>query len=678
MKKWTTAELDKQKVKVLSAQYGLPTFTAMLLVIRGITERETIETFFAAQNELSDPFLIKDMDKAVQRIRKAVLGFEKICVYGDYDCDGVTATAILYSYLESSGANVMYYIPDRNAEGYGMNCQAVDKLNSEGVKLIVTVDNGISAIDEIQYASTLGIDVVVTDHHKPQNILPSAVAVVNPHREDDTSPFKEFAGAGVALKLAAAIEGDSFAIMENYADLAAIGTVADLVPINGENRNIIKQGIFNINNTERVGIASLIESAGISKISTGTIGFQLAPRINAAGRLGTPYDALELFLTEDGEVGETKAEELTKLNNERRSIEDEIAKKIAAVMEQDETLKYDRVLVLSSEGWNAGVIGIVASRVTERFGKPSVLISEDGEVCRASCRSVSGFSIVDAIFECEDLLEKYGGHPMAAGFSIKKENIPAFRKRINDYANALEKMAIPTVKLDCNLNPSTLSVQMVHELAEFEPFGYGNPRPIFGLNKMRLDKITPLGGGKHLKLSMSRDKARISVLKFSMTPDEFPYSEGDILDLAVNLDLNQYRGQEELSIQAKDFRIAEFDTENAMYDIQKYELYKSGIIPKTLNESDYPSRDEFAAVYVYIRKNPKAMYAIDALLSLFKEKNISSFKLLMIFDIMKELYLIEYRREGDCIQSRLLEVGGKVDLNASKIYRKLKEDTHHA
>ncbi len=678
MKKWTVSELDKNKVRELTKNYGLPVFTSMLLAIRNITKREEIEKFFSAQNELSDPFLIKDMDKAVKRIKKAVVSYEKICVYGDYDCDGVTSTAILYSYLESVFANVMYYIPDRNAEGYGMNKGAVDKLHSEGVGLIITVDNGISAIDEINYASTLGIDVVVTDHHKPQDILPKAVAVVNPHRTDDDSPFEDFSGAGIALKLAIALEGDSFSIMENYADLAAIGTVADLVPINGENRDIVKAGIFHIENTERPGITGLIEEAGISKVNAGTIGFRLAPRINASGRLGTPYDALTMFLTEDDETAEQKAALLGKLNAERQSIEANIYQQIITQLEENPRLTYDRVLVVSSKGWNAGVIGIVSSKVTEKYGKPSIIISEDGEVCKASGRSVSGFSLVDAVFACSEYLEKFGGHPMAVGFSIKQENIDTFRKAINDYANALDKMPLAAVKLDCNLNPDTIVTDMVHQLQNFEPFGYGNPKPVFGLNGMKLDKIVPLSGGKHLKLAVSRGNARLNLLKFSTAPDEFPYLEGDTLDFAVNIDINVYQGRESLSFTVKDIKLSGFDTEGTMYKIQDYEKYKSGVTPSGFNDDFYPSRNEFAAVYLYLKKNPRPMYSPDSLLTRTGCPSIDAFKLLMILDIMKELYLIDYGRDADCLTINIRDVNGKVDLNASQIYRKLKEDIKNA
>lgn len=677
MKKWTVSELDKNKVRELSKKYDLPVFTSMLLTIRGITEPDEIQKFFAADNELCDPFEIKDMDKAVERIKKAVTEYQKICVYGDYDCDGVTSTAILYSYLESVCANVMFYIPDRNSEGYGMNKPAVEKLHKQGVNLIITVDNGISAIDEINYADSLGIDVVVTDHHKPQDVLPKAVAVVNPHRNDETAQFRDYSGAGLALKLVTALEGDSFSVIENYSDLAAFGTVADLVPLKSENRDIVKNGIVNIENTERIGISSLIEKSQSAKVNAGTIGFRLAPRINAAGRLGSPYDALELFLTENDETADEKAGLLSNLNTQRQTIETEIYKQIENQLVSNPQLAYDRVIVVSSEGWNAGVIGIVSSKITEKYGKPSIIISEDGEICKASGRSISGFSLVDAVFACSEYLEKFGGHPMAVGFSIKRENIDNFRKAINDYANKLERMPLATLKLDCNLNPGTITTDMVKQLQMFEPFGYGNPKPIFALNNMLLEKITPVGNGNHLKLSISREKARLNIMKFSTTREQFPYSEGDMLDFAVNLDINTYQGQSNVSFSVKDIKPSNFDTEKAMYEIQDYELYKSGIIPQNFADK-IPTRDEFAIVYRYIRKNPRQNYSIDALCLNLSCSTIGAFKLLNILDIMNELYLITYSRDVDNLNISLREVNGKVDLNASKILRKLKEDMKNA
>lgn len=676
MKKWAVSDLDKDMVRKLNTLYGLPVFTCMLLTIRGITEPEDIEQFFSQTNELDDPMLIKDMDIAVDRIRDAIDNEEKICVYGDYDCDGVTSTAILYSYLESVFADVIFYIPDRNSEGYGMNRSAVKKLKEAGVNLIVTVDNGISAIDEINYANTLGIDVIVTDHHKPLDILPEAIAVVNPHRNDETYKYVDYSGAGLALKLIYALDDNNYTIIENYSDLAAMGTVADIVPLTGENRKIVKSGIFALQNTERPGLSELIERAGVSEISSGAIGFKLGPRINAAGRLGSPYDALELFLTEDEDVASRKAEELCSLNSERQSIEGSIVKDIEDLIKKDPAITHNRVIVLHSDNWNAGVIGIVSSRITEKYGKPSVIISEDGEVCKGSGRSVAGFSLVDAVFACSDLLEKYGGHPMAVGFSIKKENIESFIYAVNQYANKLPYMPLYKLNLDCKLNPDSIVLDMVSQLKRFEPFGCQNPKPVFGLINMKLERIMPVGGGKHLKLAVSRGNSRLNLMCFSTTPEDFPYDEGDLLDFAVNIEKNFYLGKESLSFTVKDIRISGYDTESAMYGLQDYELYKKGIFKKEKHDH-FPDRNEFAAVYLYLKNNGKTRYTVDSLCFRMENK-ISVFKLMMILDIMNELHFIEYTRDADVLFINMCEVEGKTDLRKSEIYRKLEEEIGNA
>lgn len=676
MKKWAFSEFDKSKIKEFSAKYQLPVFTAILLYIRGFTEQDKIDAFFDMECSLPDPYSIKDMDKAVTRITKAVNTYEKICVYGDYDCDGVTATALLYSYFESIGANVIYYIPDRNSEGYGINKKAIDFLKNSEVSLIVTVDNGISAIDEVFYAQSLGIDVVVTDHHKPQDILPAAVAVVDPHRLDDTSAFRDYCGAGIALLLATALEGDSFSVLENYSDLAALGTVADLVPLSGYNRSIVKAGIIHLNNTERPGITELNEIAQIDKVNAGNIGFKLGPRINAAGRLDSPYDALSLLLSESPEESRGLAEHLNELNSKRQSIENRIYEDIMEMLKNEPSLTYDRVLVVSSDQWNAGVVGIVASKVTEKLGKPCIIICEDDEICKASGRSVSGFSIVDAIFACSDLLVKFGGHPMAAGLSLKREKIRDFRKAINAYADKLEYMPLPLLKIDCSLRPGAITVDMVKQLQPFEPFGYGNPRPTFALKGMKLEQIVPLSGGKHIKLLVTRDNARLGLVMFSVKPDEFPYPVGSLLDFALSLDLNVYRQIESVSFNVKDIRPADFDTEKVMLEMQLYEQYQKGIIRKDIKDK-YPTRDDFAAVYRYFKGTQRSNYTIVSVLSSMGNTNVGAFRLLMILDIMNELKLINYSRDNEELSVGLANNSVKVDLNNSAIYGKLKEDVQY-
>lgn len=679
MKQWKFEELDKIKVQQLAKTYELPIFSAMLLTLRGITEPSEIEAFFSADTELKDPCEIKDMDKAAARVHDAVMSFQKICIYGDYDCDGVTSTAIMYSYLESVGANVMYYIPDREAEGYGMNKAAIDKLHNQGVNLILTVDNGISAIEEVDYAAQLGIDVVITDHHKPQSILPKACAVVDPHRLDCPSDFKEYSGAGLALKLVTALEGNALSPVENYADLAALGTIADLVAVSGENRTIIKAGLQALKNTERIGLRMLCEKAAVESITSGAVAFRLAPRINAAGRLSSPYEALELFITEDEEFAESRANRLNSLNAERQSIETEIYKEAEALLLSHTEYAYDRIIVLDGTGWHPGVIGIVSSKITEKYGKPSLIISYDGTFAKGSGRSVKGFSLVDAIFACSEYLTRFGGHPMAVGFSLNTDKISDFRRAVNAYAAAHHPtMPFAELKVDCKLNPGSINLDMAKQLQYFEPFGYGNATPTFALMNMTLDKIIPIGGGKHLRLAFSRDSTHISALKFGETVEHFPYKEGDILDIAINLDAKIYQGVESVSMMIKELRPSGIDSTQIMLDIQQYEYYMLGeIIDKAYLTAHIPDRAAFAAVYRYLRGRGECTVPIEALCLRFKEQGINAFVLLMSLEIMQDLYLISFQKQNDEVYAKVHAVEGKVDLNASNILKKLREDSSH-
>ena len=467
IKKWEVAPLDKERAAQLAERYSLPFFLAMLLEIRGVNKEEEIRDLLSG-GQLSDPFLMKDMDKAVERIRRAIDNFEKIAVYGDYDADGVTATSILFTYLEAVGADVMYYIPQREGEGYGMNLHAVETLHQEGVTLIVTVDNGIASVNEVERAAQLGIDVVVTDHHRPQERVPSAYAVVDAYQPDDHGPYKDLSGAGVALKLVMALEdGDAGAVMEEYADLAALGTVADVVPVLGENRAIVKAGLAILTRGGRAGVDALMEQSGVGgKAATATsLAFTVIPRINATGRMGAPERAVRLLTCETQEEAEPLSAEICEDNDHRREVEAQIAKEAMEKIEQDPALLYSRVIVVDGEGWHHGVIGIVASRITERFGKPSMVISTDGQMAKGSGRSVEGFSLFEAICACGDLMERYGGHPMAAGITLPAENVPLFRERINQYAaQVCREMPAPVLRVDCKLNPSALTPDMPQSL----------------------------------------------------------------------------------------------------------------------------------------------------------------------------------------------------------------------
>lgn len=607
LRKWEVRPLDKERAAAFAQTYGVPFFLAMLMNIRGLDDAAHLREFLGEGEPLSDPFLLKDMDKAAARITRAVDNMEKIAVYGDYDADGVTSTAMLYSYLETRGADVIFYIPQREGEGYGMNMGAVEYLKEQGVSLIVTVDNGISSVQEVARANELGIDVVVTDHHRPQEILPDAVAVVDAYRPDDTSPYKHFSGVGIAFKLLMALEdgaGDVEDLLEAYSDLAAIGTIGDIVPLTGENRTLIRAGLERLSQSDRPGVQALLENAGIAgKVLTSTnVAFTLVPRINATGRMGAPERAVRLLISGYEEEAEVLSEEICADNEERRRVEAEIAEAAFADIEAKGYMK-DRVVVVDGENWHHGVIGIVASRVTERCGKPCMIISRGETEAKGSGRSIEGFSLFEAICACGDLLIKFGGHPMAAGITLKPENIEAFRKRINQYAaEHFPQMPTQTVTLDCKLNPAALSVSMAQSLTQLEPFGNGNPQPVFGLFNMELSNVTPVGGGGHLRLTLEKNGAVITSMRFNTKPEELPYHIGDKIDLAVQLEAREFRGQPSLTVIVRDMKFAAFNTEKNIASLASFEKWQRGEVLSAEDKNRlYPDRACLAAIYRALR-----------------------------------------------------------------------------
>ncbi len=677
MKKWVTRKLNKENAVAISQRYDLPMLIAMLLDIRGITDEDSIIDFLSNETLTASPFEIKDMDKAVERIQAAIEGGERICIYGDFDADGVTSTALLYSYLSDIGADAMYYIPSRETEGYGMHREAIARLYERSVKLIITVDNGVAAVDEVAYAKTLGIDTVITDHHAIPETLPDAVAVVDLHRPDCNSSFKELSGVGVAFKLVQAIEGeyaDVDGLLENYSDLAAIGTVGDIVTLRGENRVLVKSGLRHINNGDRLGIAALAEDAGLSgkEISAGNLSFTLVPRINAGGRLGLSKKSVRMLLTDDEEYAADIAAELSSDNTERQQIERDILSEIDGMIRQNPSLVNNPIIVVYGEGWHKGVIGIVASRIKEVYAKPAVVISMEGDVCRASGRSVSGFSLIDAVFSCSDILTQCGGHPMAVGFGIKRHQIENFIERINRYT-LTHPVPQPVLELDCKLNPAQLSVELARGLSLLEPFGAGNPTPLFGLYNMILRDIREIGGGKHLRLTLSRGDSTVHALRFSTTLAEFPYNVGDVVDLAVTLDINTYNNYENLSIFIRDMRFADREEEEMLRSKELFERFCRGeIISAEEASALLPDRAEFAVVYRFLRSNGGYRYSFDSLLCRLKS-DIGYGKLRVILECMNELQLIEIDEGMYDFEVKMCEVGAKVDLDTSVIITKLRE-----
>ena len=672
LRKWEVRPLDKERAAAFAQTYGVPFFLAMLMNIRGLDDAAHLREFLGEGEPLSDPFLLKDMDKAAARITRAVDNMEKIAVYGDYDADGVTSTAMLYSYLETRGADVIFYIPQREGEGYGMNIGAVEYLKEQGVSLIVTVDNGMSSVQEGARANELGIDVVVTDHHRPQEILPDAVAVVDAYRPDDTSPYKHFSGVGIAFKLLMALEdgaGDVEDLLEAYSDLAAIGTIGDIVPLTGENRTLIRAGLERLSQSDRPGVQALLENAGIAgKALTSTnVAFTLVPRINATGRMGAPERAVRLLISGYEEEAKVLSEEICADNEERRRVEAEIAEAAFADIEAKGYMK-DRVVVVDGENWHHGVIGIVASRVTERCGKPCMIISRGEIEAKGSGRSIEGFSLFEAICACGDLLIKFGGHPMAAGITLKPENIEAFRKRINQYAaEHFPQMPTQTVTLDCKLNPAALSVSMAQSLTQLEPFGNGNPQPVFGLFNMELSNVTPVGGGGHLRLTLEKNGAVITAMRFNTKPEELPYHIGDKIDLAVQLEAREFRGQPSLTVIVRDMKFAAFDTEKNIASLASFEKWQRGEVLSAEDKNRlYPDRACLAAIYRALRTvNGKEMDQVRFVSQFGKDMTLGLFKTALL--VFEERGLVHSEIADDTFTATLIETSGKTDITRSPV-----------
>lgn len=672
LRKWEVRPLDKESAAAFAQTYGVPFFLAMLMNIRGLDDAAHLREFLGEGEPLSDPFLLKDMDKAAARITRAVDNMEKIAVYGDYDADGVTSTAMLYSYLETRGADVIFYIPQREGEGYGMNIGAVEYLKEQGVSLIVTVDNGISSVQEVARANELGIDVVVTDHHRPQEILPDAVAVVDAYRPDDTSPYKHFSGVGIAFKLLMALEdgaGDMEDLLEAYSDLAAIGTIGDIVPLTGENRTLIRAGLERLSQSDRPGVQALLENAGIAgKALTSTnVAFTLVPRINATGRMGAPERAVRLLISGYEEEAEVLSEEICADNEERRRVEAEIAEAAFADIEAKGYMK-DRVVVVDGENWHHGVIGIVASRVTERCGKPCMIISRGETEAKGSGRSIEGFSLFEAICACGDLLIKFGGHPMAAGITLKPENIEAFRRRINQYAaEHFPQMPTQTVTLDCKLNPAALSVSMAQSLTQLEPFGNGNPQPVFGLFNMELSNVTPVGGGGHLRLTLEKNGAVITAMRFNTKPEELPYHIGDKIDLAVQLEAREFRGQPSLTVIVRDMKFAAFNTEKNIASLASFEKWQRGEVLSAEDKNRlYPDRACLAAIYRALRTvNGKETDQVRFVSQFGKDMTLGLFKTALL--VFEERGLVHSEIADDTFTATLIETSGKTDITRSPV-----------
>ena len=558
--KWHIADPHPEAAARLTAA-GYPCLVSAVLASRGIGTAEEAAAFLEHEQRLTySPFLMADMDKAVARVQQALAAHEKIAVFGDYDVDGITATCILVDYLQGRGADVLHYIPRRIEDGYGLSCDAIEGLYQKGARLLITVDCGITGVEEVDFANSLGMDVVITDHHECKETLPRAVAVVDPHRPDCPYPFKHLAGCGVALKLALALGGPDReeALFSRYCTLAAIGTVADVMQMSGENRTIVSRGLAAIEHSDFIGLHALLKEAGLAgrEITSVQIGFVLAPRINAAGRMGAADKAAELLLCTDPAEAERMARDLCALNRERQNVEQTIYSQaeemIARLPDRDRS-----ALVLESSRWHQGVVGIVASRLSEKYSRPSFMIHLNGATGKGSCRSWGGFNLFAALESCKDLLLGFGGHELAAGFTIEEANIPAFRERMNDYARSFQGGAAPVSVLDVDVaitHPSAVTLEELEALSALEPYGSGNARPVFCLLGATLLRTQNVGQNRHLKLRLGKGSAQFDGIFFSTVAEDCGCRPGDRVDAAFYLQVNEFRGSRTVQLQMVDLR----------------------------------------------------------------------------------------------------------------------------
>ena len=556
-KKWQIYETDETKVKEIQEKYGLNKLLATILVNRNITTEEKIRLFLKpTRHDFYNPFLITDMEKAVERIIKAIKNQEKVTIYGDYDVDGITSITVLKSFLKDRGLDVNFYIPNRLDEGYGLNKEAIDKILDNGCELMITVDCGISAIDEIEYANSLGIETIITDHHEPGANLPNALAVIDNKRKDSTYPFRELAGVGVVFKLIQAI-AIKLEVKEEeylkYLDIVCVGTISDIVPLIDENRVIAKLGLLLISQTKNIGLRSIIKSSGYTKVDSNTISFGIAPRINACGRMGKAEEALELLLSPNINYVNDLNQKLNEHNKTRQETEKNIFESAIKQIEEQH-LDKNNTIIVGGENWHNGVIGIVSSKITEMYFKPSILLSfEENGMGKGSGRSIPGFDLYDALMKCNDTIEKFGGHSMAVGVTIKKENFEKFKKEFEEIAKQSHTDEIvPIIQVDSKIDLKDINKEMVESLKSLEPFGEANRMPIFIFKNLKIDSIRSLSEGKHLKLTLKDNNIIINGIGFNLGNLAIEYTIGDKVDIVGVLEINHFNGEENLQINIKD------------------------------------------------------------------------------------------------------------------------------
>ncbi|TCK97797.1 single-stranded-DNA-specific exonuclease RecJ [Natranaerovirga hydrolytica] len=682
---WALREKNANQIK----DKKMPQYIAKILENRGITDEEDIQKFLnPTLEQLHDPFLLKDMNQAVARVLKAIDKNEKIYIYGDYDVDGITSTSVLYLFLKNElQGNVSYYIPDRLEEGYGVNVNALKKIRDEGTQLLITVDTGITACEECQYALDIGLDVIITDHHECQDQLPHAIAVIDPKREDCHYPFDKLAGVGVVFKL---IQGIALTVdhidtedIYKYLDIVAIGTVADIVPLVDENRVITYNAFKKIPNTWNIGLKALLKISDYkedNKITAGFIGYRLAPRLNAGGRIGDAKRGVALFITDKEEEAYQIAQELNQENAYRQELEEKIYNEAVKIIEKENNLEEEKILVVASENWHHGVIGIVSSRITEKYYRPSLLLCIEDGVATGSARSVEGFSIFEALNRTKDIMNKFGGHDMAAGLSIDEDKIQLLQNNLNAYAN--EQMTpetlVPKLKADSYINVEEITVNLIEEIQQLEPYGMGNPEPQFIL-KGAIDEIRLVGkNNNHLRLGLSDNQTKINGIGFGMPNYDKYYKLNDSIELIGQLAINEWNGLRSPQILIKDIR---HNLSSINYLLEQYNTYKYQV------ETDYEQhlegflasnniktihREKFEEIYKKLNYNLKVNGGTQSIFDLIQPKTEAFIQLVLILDVFDELGLIQYKMDIPFLEYHLLK-NKKVKLDSSKLYKILQQ-----
>lgn len=653
---------------------GYAPLSAMVLACRGIQNGAQAQKYLDCDAPLLDPFLMTDMDLAAGRVALAIEKGEKIAVFGDYDVDGITATCLLTDFLRRNGADCVSYIPGRLEEGYGLNPIALNQLHGEGIQLIVTVDCGITAAAEAELCRELGMDLVITDHHECKDVLPRACAVVDPHRRDGGYPHKNLSGVGIAFKLAAALCGDQEAVLAEYADMVCLGTVADVMPLQGENRVFAARGLELLSHTHRPGIAALMEECGCDPktVNSSSIGFMLAPRINAAGRMGQIDLALELFLTDDPQRASEVAKALCALNRQRQAVESEIYQQAVAMLPLGAP---PEAIVLADESWHQGVVGIVASRIAEEYACPAFLICLDGDHGKASSRSHGGFNLFTSLTALSPLLESYGGHELAAGFTISRGNIPEFRRQICALAASFYQDGVPrtTLDVDCVVTPELLTISNIDSLRVLEPCGNGCPKPVLSMNGLTVERISMVGGGRHMRLRLRTGRSAFNAIYFSANPQSVSIAAGDLVDVAFNPQVNEYRGERTVQMNVLDIRpscCAECSPETTLYHALQQEQSLSKEAAAML-----PDRTMLAMVWRYLASAGSEIQ--ESPLCLCRKivrwtgKPMSLGQLSICLDIFRDVGLLEITRQHKFIFIRLTPGTEKADLTTSQTMQRL-------